>query len=182
LQAGNVALQVFTIVTGSPKGLNFDANPYPTLFDDSITSKAALELWGLGSLRSRVERAVFQASNLVALAAESDGKLVVVRTRQDFDELLESRGRERLTVGGILGIEGLHALDGLFGNVRRLFDEGVRMMALTHFFDNKLGGSSAGQHKTGVTAFGRQVAEEMERLGVVSVIEMPNVLVALCTS
>lgn len=168
LKAGNVALQMFTIVTGSPKGLNFDSNPFPSLVGDSITSKAAMELWSLGALQSRMERAVFQAQNLADLAAESLGQLELVRTAGDLNRLLAQRATGTAVIGGMLGIEGLHALDGDFANVQRLFNEGVRMMALTHFFDNSLGGSSAGLNKSGITAFGRDVIREMERLGVVS--------------
>lgn len=71
-----------------------------------------------------------------------------------------------MVVGALLGIEGLHALDGDFANVRRFFDEGVRMMALTHFFDNDLGGSAAGVDKGGITRLGARVIREMELLGI----------------
>lgn len=39
-------------------------------------------------------------------------------------------------------------------NLDRLFDEGVRMMGIAHFFDNELGGSNTGEEKHGLTPLG----------------------------
>jgi membrane dipeptidase len=43
-----------------------------------------------------------------------------------------------------------------------LYDAGFRMMGLTHFFDNELGGSAHGVSKAGLTSFGRDVVTRME--------------------
>jgi microsomal dipeptidase-like Zn-dependent dipeptidase len=53
-------------------------------------------------------------------------------------------------------------LDGNLANIDRLYDAGVRMMAPTHFFDNDIGGSSAGVEKTGLTDKGREMVRRME--------------------
>ena len=43
---------------------------------------------------------------------------------------------------------------GVVQNLDRLFDEGVRMMGIAHFFDNELGGSNTGEEKHGLTPLG----------------------------
>jgi membrane dipeptidase len=63
---------------------------------------------------------------------------------------------------GLLAIEGAHALDGNLDNVDALYDAGYRMMSLSHFFDNDIGGSSAGMNKIGLTVKGRALIQRME--------------------
>jgi microsomal dipeptidase-like Zn-dependent dipeptidase len=104
---------------------------------------------------------------------------------QAFNELHE-RNRHNITAA-LLGIEGLHCLEGDIGNVRKFFDAGVRMMGVAHFFDNEgtgillfhislllalpsilvVGGSAHGERKYGLTPFGREVIAELDRLGAV---------------
>lgn len=43
---------------------------------------------------------------------------------------------------------------GVMANLDKLFDAGVRMMGIAHFFDNELGGSNTGEEKHGLTALG----------------------------
>jgi membrane dipeptidase len=63
---------------------------------------------------------------------------------------------------GLLSIEGAHALDGDLGNLDVLYRAGYRMMSPSHFFDNDIGSSSAGIHKTGLTEKGREWVRQME--------------------
>jgi microsomal dipeptidase-like Zn-dependent dipeptidase len=42
-----------------------------------------------------------------------------------------------------------------------LYDAGFRLMGLTHFFDNALGGSLHGEGNAGLTPFGREVVSQM---------------------
>ena len=51
-------------------------------------------------------------------------------------------------------MEGAHALEGDLNNVDRLFALGYRIIGLTHFFDNEVGGSAHGIDKYGITPFG----------------------------
>ena len=69
-------------------------------------------------------------------------------------------------VAALLGTEGSHALDGDLPNIQRLYDAGLRMMSLQHFFDNKLGGSLHGESNAGLTEFGRQAVLKMDALGI----------------
>jgi microsomal dipeptidase-like Zn-dependent dipeptidase len=67
----------------------------------------------------------------------------------------------------MLSVEGLQALEGDVGNLRRLFDAGYRMAGFTHFFDNDLSGSMHGEEKGGLTELGRRALAEMEKLGMI---------------
>jgi len=161
---GNVALQVFGLVTQSPLGQNFERNE--TDAPDVITLLAVLQRWPLATWRSRLARAEHQAAKLDALAAGSAGRLAVIRTRADLAAFLEARAEDPERVAGLLGIEGAQALDGTLAGVERLFAAGVRMAGLAHFFDNPVAGSSAGVEKHGLTRLGREVVARMQALGI----------------
>ena len=155
---GNVALQAFTVVTKTPRGLNIERNTDETdnIFWLSITQRQPWEnLWSL------TKRALYQAKKLHEYAANSNGKLVVIENKRDLAAFVERRKTEQITAGW-LGIEGAHALDGKVENVDVLFDAGFRMMAPTHFFDNDIGGSAHGVEKYGLTDKGRDVIRRME--------------------
>jgi len=64
-------------------------------------------------------------------------------------------------VGGILGIEGGHPLEGDIANLDRLVAEGYPLIGLQHFFDNALGGTLHSSADNGLTEFGRQVVREV---------------------
>ena len=69
------------------------------------------------------------------------------------------------TVGAILGTEGGHPLEGQIANLQTLYDAGFRLMGLTHFFDNELGGSLHGESGAGLSDFGRQVVDGLMARG-----------------
>ncbi|HEX8736877.1 MAG TPA: dipeptidase [Pyrinomonadaceae bacterium] len=161
LLEGNVALQAFTVVTKSPRGLNIERNTDET---DNIFWLALAQMQPLENLSSLTKRAVWQAGKLHEYAAKSGGKLVVIKTKGDLRNLVERRKTEKI-VGGWLGIEGAHALDGKLENVDVLFDAGFRMMSPSHFFDNDIGGSAHGVEKYGLTEKGREMIRRMEAKG-----------------
>jgi len=166
LAEGNVAIQVFDAVTKSPQGQNYDENSAEAF--DMVTALAIANLWPVRTWTSLAERALLQAEALHAFAARAPERLVVVTTREDLEEVLSRRAAgERELVGGLLGIEGLHALDGELANIERLFDAGYRVMGLQHFFDNELGGSLHGQSGSGLSAFGREAVAKLAELGIV---------------
>ena len=70
-------------------------------------------------------------------------------------------------VGGILGIEGAHPLEGNLDNLQGLQDAGYRLVALQHFFDNALGGSLHGASNAGLTDFGRSVVQAVVDRGLI---------------
>jgi microsomal dipeptidase-like Zn-dependent dipeptidase len=164
LQEGNVALQVFSSVTQSPSGQNYDSNSADT---DNITWLAIGQLQPIRTWMSLLERSLYHAGKLRRAERESDGALRIVRSRSDIDALLADRQRGEPVIGALLSIEGLHNLEGDAANFDRLFDAGYRMAGLTHFFDNELGGSMHGLEKGGLTEFGRAIVRRMEQAGMI---------------
>lgn len=163
LVEGHMAVQAFTVVTKTPRGMNIEAN---TGDSDNITLLSVLELWPPRTWGSLTERAVLQADKLQRFAADSDGRLAFIRSREDLAGFLAHREVDEETVAGVLGLEGTHALEGDLSNVGRLYQAGFRMFGLTHFFDNEVGGSAHGVDKGGLTDFGAQVLVRMDELGI----------------
>lgn len=164
LQEGNVALQLFSSVTKTPKGQNYDGNGADT---DNITLLTFAQLQPVKTWRSLVERSLYHASKRDNAVSGSDGKLQAVNKPQELDALLAARQKDRSTVGAMLTIEGLHNLEGKAENLDRLYDAGFRMAGFTHFFDNELGGSMHGLKKGGLTPFGRDILRRMEARGMI---------------
>lgn len=161
---GNVAIQVFSAVTKAPRGLNFDRNTGET---DNITLLAIAQRWPVATWTSRTARALHQASKLASAESRADGGLTILRSGEDIARLIQRRDARQRIVGGVLAIEGLHALDGTLERVDTLFAAGYRMMGLTHFFDNEVGASAHGVSHAGLTPFGQRVIARMEALGVI---------------
>ncbi len=161
---GNVALQVFTIVSKSSFELNFERNDDKS---DMITLAAILQRWPVRTWFSLKERALYQAGKLHRFAEKSDGKLSIIKSKSDLTEYVDRREREPEITAGLLGIEGAQVLEGEITNVQELFDAGIRMMAPTHFFDNKVSGSAHGVDKGGLTELGKKMIRLMEQLGMI---------------
>ena len=164
MQQGNMALQMFTTVTKSPSGQNYERNSSDA--SDNITLLAMAQRWPTATWTSLAERALFQADKLYKLAARDPDNLMLIRSRIELAEFLERRLSNPTLIGGLLGTEGSHALDGDLDNIQRLFNNGFRMMSLQHFFDNKLGGSLHGTSGEGLTQFGRDAVNKMLALGI----------------
>jgi len=166
LEDGNVALQLFSSVTKSPHGLNYDRNSAGTA--DDITRLAIAQLQPVRTWGSLLQRSLWHAQKLDRAVAASGGGVRKITTATDLDALLDSRARGAAKpVGAMLTIEGLHDLEGKAGNLDRLYDAGFRMASLTHFFDNELAGSMHGEAKGGLTPFGRSIVRAMEAKGMI---------------
>jgi microsomal dipeptidase-like Zn-dependent dipeptidase len=158
LAEGNVAIQAFTVVTTSPRGLNIYQNSDST---DLIRYIAIFEGWPPRTWNSHKQRALYQAARLQKFADQSKGALVVVRSRSDLQKFLTTRGPTH-AVAGFLGTEGAQPLEGRLENLDDLFAGGFRMMAPTHFTDTAIAGAAAGMKKNGLTDLGRQWVRAME--------------------
>ena len=165
LQKGNVALQMFTTVTKSPSGQNYDKNETNTR--DNITTLAIVQGWPIKTWTSLYERAVFQSQKIHKLSEENPNDLMLIKSKLDLSSFLEKRKKNTTLIGGLIGTEGSHALDGDLENIKRLYDHGFRMMSLHHFFDNKLGGSLHGTTGDGLTPFGKNAVEIMQDLEII---------------
>jgi membrane dipeptidase len=160
LQQGNVALQMFTTVTKSPSGINYDRNEATAA--DSVTQLALVQAWPIATLTSLMARALHQGHKLHAFIAANPEQIHFVSSKKSLQEFLVARQANQHLVGALLGTEGSHALDGELDNIQVLFDAGFRMMSLQHFFDNKLGGSLHGVSQQGLTEFGREAVQRMQ--------------------
>ncbi|MDA8997910.1 dipeptidase [Gammaproteobacteria bacterium] len=165
LQAGNVALQMFTTVTKSPSGQNYDSNE--TGANDNITALAIVQRWPIKTWSSLFERAMYQANKIKDLEKRDPENFMLIESQYDLGIFLLKRVNNPKMVGGLIGTEGSHALDGNLDNVERLYENSFRMMSLQHFFDNKLGGSLHGTSGAGLTEFGRQAIDEMQQLDII---------------
>ena len=71
-------------------------------------------------------------------------------------------------VRGLLAVEGSDFLEGRIDRVQEAFDRGIRSLQLVHYRVNELGDiQTAPPVHGGLTAFGRAVVREMNRLGIV---------------
>jgi len=164
LETGNVALQVFSSVTKTPRGQNYDSNSGDT---DNITPLVIAQLQPTLTWKSLTERSIWHARKLHDAVVRSDGRLRVIQSGDDLARLLADRAKGVKVTGALLSTEGGHNLEGEIANVKRLHDAGFRMIGLVHFFDNELGGSMHGLKKGGLTPFGAAVVQEAERSGMV---------------
>ena len=156
---GGIAIQGFAVSTKVPHGLNYDGNDDRT---DDVRLLAIIQRWPRSTWGSLLERALYQAARLRAMADASDGRFTLLTCRADLASYLERRVHDPRITAGFLAIEGAHALDDDPANVDHLADAGYRMMAPTHFFDNAFGGSAHGIQKGGLTDAGREMIRRME--------------------
>jgi membrane dipeptidase len=162
LAQGNVAIQAFTLVTTSPRGLNIYKNSDDT---DHIRLLAMAQLWPPNTWNSPKRRAIYEASRLHDFAERSQGKLVILKSRADVQNYLATRTPGQ--VAGFLGTEGSQPLEGRLENLNDLFNSGIRMMAPTHFTDTPIGGAAAGMNKGGLTDLGRQWVKALEAKSII---------------
>ena len=166
---GNVAIQMFTAVTKSPRGMNYESN---TAGSDNVTWLAIAQLWPPATWTGLYERALYQSLRLHDCASREPERVKIIRSQSDLIRALQVRSKTKSNrsegmVLALLGIEGCHCLEGKLENVKGLYDAGYRMISLHHFFDNELGGSLHGISGDGLTEFGRQVVREPERLKII---------------
>ena len=168
LEAGNVALQVFSSVTKTPKGQNYEANSDKT---DNITLLAIgqmqpVKTWGLFG-PALLNRSLWHAEKLARAETASNGRLRIIRTPADLATLIADRAAGERVTGALLSSEGMQNLEGNAANLEVLHRAGFRMMGLTHFFDNDIAGSMHGERKGGLTALGRRLVPVMEDRGII---------------
>ena len=162
---GNVGLQTFTVVTKVPIGHNINNTASNGL--DMITLLAVAQLWPMHTWVSLMERTLYQAEKLRAFSSKSNGRLILIESASDLRRYVDLRKHNKDMVAGLLGIEGAHSLEGKLQNIDKLYDAGFRVIGLTHFFDNEIGGSAHGEQKGGLTKLGMEVIKHAEKLGIV---------------
>ncbi len=163
LVEGNVAVEVFSTVTKTPKGQNYEHNGAET---DNITLLAVASRWPWRTWDSRLQRALYEGAKLQHAAGVSEGRLVLASTAAELQQALTFRSETPgiKPVIGLLNTEGLQALDGELAAVDTLFAHGFRLAGLAHFFDNDVAGSAHGTAQGGLTPFGHRVVQRMQEL------------------
>ncbi len=157
---GNIALQVFSVPTKVPwKVSQWGTNPDQF---NTLNLAAIFGGWPLSTWFNLTERALYNAKELNDFAAKSSGQFMVIRNSKELDEFLKKRISNKNLTAGILAIEGLHSLEGNLDALDEHFDAGYRIMGLVHQFDNRIGGSSYGMERGGLTEFGFQVVKKMQ--------------------
>ncbi|HKK35093.1 MAG TPA: membrane dipeptidase [Paracoccaceae bacterium] len=165
---GNVALQVFAVVTKTP---NKTAAPDDArliegvaarecLSHDSLNTTMLLQIAQrrpLGTWFDLETRALHQAGRLKEFVAASEARraedpeapvLLLIEDADDLAELVRRRADGEAVVGALLALEGAHWIGGegapVEAGVERLVEAGFRMVAPTHRFDNALASSGEG--------------------------------------
>ncbi len=159
---GNVAIQVFSIVTKVPHGLNIVQNNSAS---DSITYLALAQAWPPKTWGSLFERAMYQADKLQQVERKIPSQFQIIKNKMELQNFLTQRKKHPNITSGILSLEGAHALEEDVNNLDRLYAAGFRIIGFSHFFDNNLGGSAHGVKKDGLSEFGLKVFKRAEKLG-----------------
>lgn len=94
---------------------------------------------------------------------EEKGQIRLILKTADLSALQPPRR----TIAGLMAIEGGDALEGQLKNLEAFHDYGVRMLTLMHERDNELGFNQRSSSDGPLTAFGIQVVERMNQLGMV---------------
>lgn len=164
MQAGNVGLQIFSSVTKTPRGQNYDSNSADT---DNITLLSITQMQPMRTWFSLFERQIFHAQKLDNAVKQSTGQMLWVNTAGHLAALETARAQTDKPIGVLFSAEGLQTLEGKRENLPKLYEAGMRMAGLVHFFDNKLAGSMHGEEKGGLTDFGRTIIRDMEDMGMI---------------
>ena len=187
LLQGNVALQSFSCVSSSPVDQNHLNSKNTSL--DNVRLLSIINNWPVKTWNSLLHRCLYQSEVLHSVEKQFDTRTAldhsakngaalvnipifrILKFKKDFESYLKDRNAIRVQIhnkpsitAGILSIEGLHCLNNDINNLKVLYDAGYRVMALTHFFDNELGGSLHGINKYGLTKLGTEILVVMNAL------------------
>ncbi len=157
---GNIALQAFSVVTKTPRGLNIERN---SAASDNIRLLSFAQRWPPRTWTSLQQRALYQAEKLHDFAARSNGMLLIIKSRAELEAYIAKRRTQSGVTAGWLTIEGAHALEGELANLDALYQAGFRMIAPTHLADSDIGASASGESQRGLTPLGEQWVTEMAR-------------------
>lgn len=185
LRDGGVDLQVFTVVTKTPRERPLPGKPGQHCVPGDGTNMTALlsaiQLRPVETWFDLERRTRYQVRRLKEAAARSSAsaaslrspELVLIRTVGGLGRLTEATARGEAVIGAVLGVEGVHWLEdpddetGAAAAAERLFEMGVRQVAPTHRFDNTLAGASEGCAGGPLTLAGRAFLGRAEALGMI---------------
>jgi membrane dipeptidase len=109
-----------------------------------------------------VEKALDQIDLVRENVAKYSSDIVMCRTAEDV-----RRAHAQGKIAALMGVEGGHMMGNDIHVLRIFADLGVRYMTLTHFYNDEWADSSTDKPAhNGLTDFGKQVVEEMNRQGI----------------
>jgi membrane dipeptidase len=114
------------------------------------------------------QHAMLLIDSVYQQAAKHPDRMVMAFSSRD---ILAARSGKHPRLATLLGIEGGHAIENDLGLLRDFYRLGVRYMTLTWSNTNEWGDSSGDindpkvEHHNGLTPFGKEVVQEMNRLG-----------------
>lgn len=151
----------FSVVRRDPKGNVRGGN--------MVTVGAVSQFEPMKNWFSQYERGLYSLSYANKLISDNPDKLRLIRYKEDLQELIQAHAEdpENAPIGILFAVEGAHILEGNIERFDELYNNGVRMMSLTHAFDNEAGGSSEGVSKGGLTDYGKQLVERMIERGTI---------------
>ena len=164
MQQANMAFQVFTIVSKTPRGINIEQNSDKT---DQIALLSFAQLRPPSNWFSIKARALHQCRELHEAASQSQGAFRVITSQSGLRQFIADRHQNPSLAAGMLGLEGAHCLEGDIANLEDFYDAGVRYIGLSHFFDNEWAGSAHGIKKGGLTEMGKQLVKKMVEMNVI---------------
>jgi len=164
MQKANMALEVFTIVSKTPKGMNIEENSDKT---DNVGLLSFAQLRPFNTWFDITKRALNQCNDLHRFAEKSNKEFRVVTSQKELQQFVNDRMTDKKLTAGMLGLEGAHCLDNNLNNLQKFYDAGVRYIGLTHFFDNEWAGSAHGMKKEGVTDKGKLLLKKMDSLHII---------------
>jgi len=163
MQQANMAMQIFSIVSKVPRGINIEHNDDKT---DQIALLSFGQLLPPKTWFSMKERALHQINQLHEFAKKSSKQFRVVTNKRELQNFIEDRRANTTLTSGMLGLEGAHCLENDLANLNVFYDVGVRYIGITHFFDNEWGGSAHGVERNGLTSQGRELVRKMNDLNI----------------
>lgn len=164
MQKANMALEVFTIVSKTPKGINIEENSDKT---DQMALLSFAQLRPVSTWFNITKRALNQCNDLHRFAKNSNNEFRVVTSQKELQEFITDRQENKKITAGMLGLEGAHCLGNDISNLQKFYDAGVRYIGLAHFFDNEWAGSAHGIKKEGLTDAGKQLIKKMDSLHII---------------
>lgn len=146
------------------------AQPQPSLHTDlprARTGRLGGQFWSVfvpcGLTGHQAVTATLEQIDAVYLMLERYvDDLVLVTSADGLDETLAAGAR----IASLMGAEGGHSIDNSLGVLRSFYRLGVRYLTLTHNENTPWADSATDARVAGgLTAFGREVVREMNRLG-----------------
>jgi len=160
--------------------------PERELLNDCMPLRMAIGFLGLFSKKFRgiskgnhfdeTMKMIDSFENTVSIAVKKGWQdIKIARSGTEFEEFINEG---KLTI--LHSIEGGHSVGGKLENLEKLFNRGVALITLAHFYENEIGQTVGGiidskklfgcfKHSViqegGLSGFGRDVVEEMIRMG-----------------